>query len=90
MDAQIQTTSRELWGRAASSSTIPAVKAYRNALPNGARGIEFETEIAPTAGSGNPHEARWYLGTPGVRLIQVGGIDYAAIRITVTKNTQVP
>jgi hypothetical protein len=90
VDAQVQTTSGELWGRASSTSTLPSVKAYRNDLPDGARGIEFETAIAPTPGSGTPHEARWYLGTNGVQHIQIGIVDYAVIPISVTKNTQVP
>ena len=55
-----------------------------------ARGIEFETQVTPTKGSGTPYEARWYVGTSGVRQIRSGGIDYAVISISVTKNTQVP
>jgi hypothetical protein len=90
MDAQIQTASGELWGRASSTSNLPAAKAYRNALPDRTRGIEFETPIAPTKGSGTPYEARWYTGTAGVRLVQSSGIDYAVISISVTKNAQVP
>jgi hypothetical protein len=90
VDAQLQTASGELWGRPSNTSTIPAAKAYRNVLPNPARGIEFETQVVPTKGSGTPYEARWYVGTSGVRHIRAGGMDYAVISITVTKNTQVP
>jgi hypothetical protein len=90
VDAQIQTASQELWGRPSSASTLPAAKAYRNSLPNPARGIEFDTQTAPTKGSGTPFEARWYVGTNGVRQVNSGGIDYAVISIRVAKNTQVP
>ena|SRR5713101_3412449 len=89
-DAKRQTSSGELWGRPSSTSTIPAAKAYRNALPNPKRGIEFDTAIVPTKGSGTPYEARWYAGTAGVRQIQSGGIDYAVVSIRVTRNSQVP
>jgi len=89
-DAKQQKASGEIWGRAPSTSVFPIVQAYRNQIPVGLRGIEFETSTAPTPGCGTPYEARWYPKTPGVKLITVFGIDYAVISVTVTKNTQVP
>jgi hypothetical protein len=86
-DARAQAASGEIWGRAARGSNIPSVKAYRNALPAHSRGIEFVTPVAPTPGSGTPYEARWYLGTTGVRQNSAG---FAVISAIVIKNTQVP
>jgi hypothetical protein len=69
-DAVLQQASREIWGRPAQFSNIPAVKAYREAklsfASRGGRGVLFNTAVAPTRGSGSPFEARWYQGTPGV------------------------
>jgi hypothetical protein len=86
-DARAQAASGEISGRAARGSNIPSIKAYRNALPAHSRGIEFVTPVAPTPGSGTPYEARWYLGTPGVRQNSAG---FAVISAIVIKNTQVP
>jgi hypothetical protein len=66
-------------GKPARGSDIPSVKAYRGNLPNNARGVEFETSVAPTKGSGSPYEARWYVGTSGVTLLAISGVDHAAI-----------
>lgn len=84
-----QVASMEVWGRAARSSGLPSVKAYRNALPP-RRGIEFCTSTAPTPGSGTPYEARWYIGTLGVKSVATPTAPYAAIGISYIKNTQVP
>jgi hypothetical protein len=82
-DAKRQQTSGEIWGRAArhtAQSNLPSVKAYRSSLPKGQRGVEFDTAIAPTPGSGTPYEARWYVGTYGVlQRTDSGGDEYAAI-----------
>src|SRR3954453_16401886 len=86
-DAQRQQISGELWRRPAWGSGIASVKAYRNLLPAGARGIEFVTPVVPSRGRGTPHEARWYIGDPGVAENAQGD---AVIPITVSKNTQVP
>jgi hypothetical protein len=91
-DAARQETSKELWGRPASNtaqSDIPAVKAYRNNLPPGQRGVEFDTPVLPAKGSGTPLEARWYLGfTPGVLHRNKAGTDYAAIPLSKFVNGQ--
>jgi hypothetical protein len=73
-----QVTSMEVWGAPARGSSIPSVKAYRNAL-TAPRGIEFCTTISPTPSRGTPYEARRYLGDFGVRPRQ--GSAYAAVQI---------
>ena len=84
-DALQQVASGEIWGRPARGSNIPSVKAYRNTLPAGERGIQFTTEIAPHVGSGTPYEARWYYpNTPGVLLRHKSNEDFAAITADVT------
>ena len=90
--AALQTRSFEMWGRPAQGSSLPSVKAYRNALPQTRRGVEFCTGSSPTPGSGTPYEARWYLGSPGVFAPAAAprGNAFAAISINYIKNTQVP
>lgn len=83
-DAIDQIASQEVWGKAARMNGIPSVKAYRNTMPAGQRGIEFTTFVSPTSGSGTPIEARWYPPSPGnppngVDHRQRNGEDYAAI-----------
>ncbi len=91
-DAMAQQSSNEIWGKAAahtSQSNLPCVKAYRNNLPQGRRGIEFDTQVHPTPGSGTPIEARWYLGTPGVQpRTDAAGILYAMIPVSRFVNGQ--
>ena len=85
--ALLQVTSQEIWGTPARGSDIPSVKAYRNSLPAGQRGIEFMTPVHPQKGSGTPYETRWYYPhTPGVLLRTRNGIDYAAIPAAVTNH----
>ena len=95
--AQQQRASGEIWGKAANTSTIPTVKAYRGPLPLNKRGVEFETDILPTKGTGTPYEADWYPCLPGINpcspgigMIIQNGIDFAVLSVNVTKNTQVP
>ncbi len=40
--------------------------------------------VSPTPGSGNSGQARWYAGTPGVRVNSQG---FAVIPVTIPKNT---
>jgi hypothetical protein len=83
-DAIFQVSSNEIWGKAARGSGIPSVKAYRNAIPVGQRGVEFTTPIVPHRGSGSPYEARWYYpDTPDVVQKTQNFVDYAVIRATV-------
>ena len=85
-DAVQQVLSGEIWGKEARGSNIPSVKAYRNHIPAGSRGIEFTTPVAPQRGSGTPYEARWYYPhTPSVALKQdANNFDYAVIPAAVT------
>jgi hypothetical protein len=65
-DAIQQQSSNEIWGKPpgnTAQSNLPCVKAYRNSLPSGQRGIDFDTPVHPTPGGGSPLDARWYLGT---------------------------
>ncbi len=82
--AVLQVSSGEIWGLPARGSNIPSVKAYRNALPTGQRGIEFTTPVVPHIGSGTPYEARWYYPhTPGVQQKTKNLQDYAVITAAV-------
>jgi hypothetical protein len=86
-DALQQVASGEVWGAPARGSDIPSVKAYRNSLPAGQRGIEFTTSVHPQKGSGTRYEARWYHPhTPGTMKRTRNGKDYAAIPAAVTNH----
>jgi hypothetical protein len=96
-DAKMQQASGQIWGRAASTSIFPSVKAYRGPLPPNTRGIEFTTSVAPTKGVGSPRSATWYPCLPGINpcspqvsVVNQNGVDFAVISVTVTQNTQVP
>jgi hypothetical protein len=85
-DADLQQQSGEIWGREPYGSGFLVVQAYRGPLPDDKQGIEFSTPVAPQKGSGTLYEARWYYGeTPGVKLRQKGGDDYAAIPAKILK-----
>jgi hypothetical protein len=87
--AELQETSREIWGLPARGSGQPSVKAYPGPLTEEkGRGIEFTTDIKPQPGSA-PNEARWYWEwCPGVQLRQKEGKDFACIGVTSFKNMQ--
>jgi RHS repeat-associated protein len=81
--------SGELWGTSmrqvgGGRSMIPVAQAYTGPLPQGARGIEFYTTVAPASGS-RPGAANWYRGTDGVDDIDD---DWVSIPVQVIKNTQ--
>lgn len=79
-----QTTSGELWGGVPRWGYLePVVQAYDGPLPEGRRGIEFETDVEPDVG-GAPHLPTWRGPRPGV--VVEGG--YAKIRVSVLRNTQ--
>lgn len=90
--ARLQGSSNEIWGKAASNtaqSNLPSVKAYRNSLPTGQRGVEFETPVQPTSGRGSLYEIRWYDGTSGVlQRVDAAGTDHAAIPLSSFINGQ--
>jgi hypothetical protein len=60
------------------------VEAYDGPLPNGTRGIEFETDVPPDSG-GAPGKPTWRGPRDGVAIRG----DFAIISVTVVKNTQV-
>jgi hypothetical protein len=57
-DAAKQVQSREIWGVAVGKSPASRVRAYMGRLPEGMRGVEFDTDVVPDEGS-PPGEARW-------------------------------
>jgi hypothetical protein len=66
--ARMQIKNSEIWGRCPHNyyqSDIPKVKAFLGRLPSGEEGIEFETDIAPDAGS-PPGTTYWSGNRPGV------------------------
>ncbi len=82
--AAMQQASGEIWGQEGRLGSMAQVRAFRGALPEDARGIEFTTPIPPEAGQ--IPWARWYPGRqPGVFVNDKG---YAVLPVTVTKNTQ--
>jgi len=89
-DALKQQSSMEIWGQAPRGGGIPCVKAYREAEPTvslsmrGGRGVLFNT-VVPAYGKGDPYEARWYEGQPGV--IQKGN-GFVAIPVSHFLNLQ--
>lgn len=91
-DALSQQNSMEMWGKAATNtaqSNLPCVKAYRNSLPSGQRGVEFDTPVMPTSGRGSLLETRWYLGTAGViQKTDATGTQFAAIPLSRFVNGQ--
>jgi len=66
-DAAQQVSSGEVWGRAPRGSDIPKVQAYEGPLPEGARGIEFTTDVTPDP-YGIPGQPEWSGPRPGVRV----------------------
>jgi hypothetical protein len=62
-------------------SDFPKVKAYSGHLPKGARGFEFETDVAPDTGC-VPGKPTWSNGRAGVTIS--GG--YARIKVRVVKS----
>jgi hypothetical protein len=83
----MQEASGEIWGTYdllfGAPAVRPSVDAYEGALPDGASGIEFETEIEPDFGL-PPGRARWTGPRTGVEIRR----DWAVIAATITKNTQ--
>jgi hypothetical protein len=91
-DAKLQQSSNEIWGKPPANtaqSNLPCVKAYRNNLPSGQRGVDFDTPVGPTPGGGSPLDARWYDGTAGVlRRTDPAGTVFAAIPVSRFVNGQ--
>jgi RHS repeat-associated protein len=81
--ARLQEETGEIWGRAPRGSDIPKVQAYRGPLPEGRRGIEFITDVAPDPG-GVPFLPTWSGPRAGVRVED----GFAKICAVITRNTQ--
>jgi hypothetical protein len=83
----MQEQSGEIWGTYdalfGAPALSPSVDAYVGELPDGAAGIEFETDLEPDLGL-PPGRARWTGPRTGV---EIRG-DWAVITVTITKNTQ--
>jgi hypothetical protein len=58
----------EIWGNPSRYSDVPRVKAFVGRLPEGARGVEFHTDVRPDRGL-PPGRAEWTPGRPGVVLV---------------------
>jgi hypothetical protein len=74
-----------LWGRVKRyiyQGQHPAAKAYCGLLPSGTAGLEFWTDVRPSA-DGVPHKPEWYEDEPGVITIERNVC--VAIPVTVTK-----
>jgi hypothetical protein len=75
----------ELWGlppRNFFHSDLAAVKAYAGPLPEGARGIEFETEVAPDRGH-VPGQPSWSAAPPRAGIVFDG--TWAKIKVRVLR-----
>jgi hypothetical protein len=86
--ARKQEQSGEIWGTynrdmMGGRSNRPSVDAYVGPLPDGVRGIEFETDVAPDGGT-PPYRARWTGPREGVRIQG----DFAAISVRITRVNQ--
>lgn len=78
----------ELWGTynrdmMGGRSPIPSVDAFVGPLTDGARGIEFVTDVPPDPVT-PPWRARWTGPRDGVEIRS----DYAVISVRITRNTQ--
>lgn len=77
-----QVLSGEAWGRPPTMpgfAPVPTVNAWPGPLPASARGIEFFTDVEPSAL--RPF-VRWQEGAPGVRAV-TGETDTVSIPVTV-------
>jgi hypothetical protein len=77
--------SGELWGlpaRNSFQSDIAAAKAYAGPLPDGAQGIEFETEVPPDRGH-VPGQPIWSVVPPRAGIVFDG--TWAKIKVRVLR-----
>jgi hypothetical protein len=66
-DARRQVETSEIWGQASRYSDSPKVKAYVGPLPEGKKGVEFDTDVPSDPGC-PPGQAHWTPPREGVRL----------------------
>lgn len=76
--ARLQVKTGVMRGTLNRFAAIPSVDAFVGELPQGRRGIEFQTAVVPDDGQ-PPGRARWTGPRPGVR---VEG-DWAEIEVTI-------
>ena len=84
----VQQRTGTIRGYPAMGSFIPKVKAYGGPLPEGARGIEFTTDVPPDDGCA-PSLPTWSGPRSGVRIAtnDQGG-EFAEIDVVILKQTQ--
>jgi len=85
--AALQEKSLEVWGKEPRGSSFLKVQAYKRALPDSVRGINFDSHVEPDP-DGHPHIACWSGERPGVFQRQDTGIDYVGIKVVNFKNAQ--
>jgi hypothetical protein len=78
--AALQESSLEVWGKEPRGSNIPAVQSYKRKLPDGSRGIEFDTYVEPNS-DGHPHYASWSGERPGIFNRNDESGEYVAINV---------
>ncbi|MDR2985332.1 MAG: hypothetical protein LBV34_10880, partial [Nocardiopsaceae bacterium] len=79
-----QEASGQIWGRTPFGGIKPAVQAYPGALPEGERGIEFFTDVAPDSPYGPI--AQWTGPRAGVEVDE--NEEFAKICVLIAQNTQ--
>jgi hypothetical protein len=82
--AKRQVSEGRLLGRAAVWSNLLSVKAYHGRLPRDEEGIEFTTFVVPSRAN-HPSMVFWDAGSDGVPVITENGVDFAMIRVRVTR-----
>jgi hypothetical protein len=78
--AKLQQQSLEVWGKEPRGSNFLAVQAYKRRLPEGKRGIEFDTFVLPNP-DGHPHNATWSGERPGIMNRNDDTGEYVAINV---------
>jgi hypothetical protein len=82
--ARKQVYEGRLLGRPARWSFFPSVKAYHGHLPPDVDGIEFVTTIMPTRAT-HPSLVFWDAGATSVPVITLFGIDFAVVKVRITR-----
>ncbi len=85
--AAFQEISLEVWGKEPRGSSVLTVQAFKRALPQNTRGIEFASHVEPNP-DGHPHYASWSGDRPGILQRRDKDGEYAAIKVFNFKNLQ--
>lgn len=78
-----QLHTQEIWGQSSYYTGTAAVKAKPGPLPEGANGVEFETDVPPTAGTSTDAESYWYHDQPDVTLDPTE--TFAKLKVKITR-----